>query len=390
MRYLVLFFFGIVSAMGASAFPLFVRHVIDYQFERGYQVSVVDIDRDGLLDIVALATVPSRLTWYKNPDWTAYTVSSKGDRNIDLAPMDVDGDGDQDLALASEFDLGNSSAGGSIYWLECPADPCVEQEWSMHRIDAIPTSHRVRWADLDGDGKRELLNLPIIGVDSHAPEYSVGVQFKAYTIPANPATDAWPQHVIDSSLCMAHGICVVPDVGKDVVLTASFDGVYRHASAPGLNDFTKTQMGVGNRGARPQQGSSEVGFGHRADGAAFIATLEPWHGNEVVVDEAEAGTTSPPWTRTVIDSTFKDGHALLCVDLDQDGADEIVAGHRGEPYNLFAYRRDASGTWQRIGLDLGGMSAAGLFAADINRDGRVDLVATGSATSNVVWYENRG
>ena len=44
--------------------------------------------------------------------------------------------------------------------------------------------------------------------------------------------------------------------------------------------------------------------------------------------------------------------------------------------------------WQRHVIDPGGMALAGLTAADINRDGRPDLVATGTATHNVVWYEN--
>lgn len=64
-------------------------------------------------DVVALSTTPSQLVWYRNPGWQRYTVTTQTKLNIDMAPYDVDGDGDQDLALASEFDLNNSTTGGT-------------------------------------------------------------------------------------------------------------------------------------------------------------------------------------------------------------------------------------------------------------------------------------
>lgn len=368
----------------------FVKHTIDADFENGYQVSVADIDSDGKLDMVALATTPSRLVWYRSPAWDRFDVTTKGVANIDMAPYDVDGDGDFDLALASEFSLGNSSTGGSVYWLECPEEPVTQQEWAMHRIDAVPTSHRVRWADIDGDGRPELINLPIIGVGATAPDYAIPLQFKMYTIPADPK-GAWPARVIDESLCMAHGLSVVcwDADQRDDLLTASFDGVHLHRRANGIDTWTKIQLGIGNRGDRPKQGSSEVSLGKLSSiGKRYIGTIEPWHGNEVVVYMAGA-ESNMPWPRTVIDDTFNDGHALLCTDLDNDGNDEIVAGHRGPAYSLFCYRyASTTNTWERIPIDEGGMSAAGIFAADLENDGDVDIIATGSATKNVVWYEN--
>jgi len=375
----------------SSDFPSFVKHTVDADFKNGYQVSVADIDRDGRLDIIALSTQPTQLFWYKNPDWEKHAITSATKRNIDAAPYDIDGDGDQDLALASDFDLRDSTRGGTVQWLECPADPERDEEWAARYIDAVPTSHRVRWVDIDGDGKKELLNLPIIGIGSSAPEYPVGVHFKAYTVPANPRQDRWEWELLDRTLCMAHGLCVVPWDDQEGILTASFEGVHLFQTSGDPAIGKKVKLGVGHQAARPKQGSSEVGLG-RLSGAGhrFVATIEPWHGHEVVVYTPER-TEGFPWQRTVIDNTLNDGHALACVDLDRDGDDEIAAGHRGPGFNLFIYRYDAEKkSWRRIPLDLGGMSAAGLAVADINQDERPDIVATGTATNNVVWYENRG
>jgi len=377
----------------AAGTPIpFHKHVIDNTFEKGYQVCVTDIDRDGLPDVVALSTTPSRLVWYKNPDWTRYDIVSGSERNIDVAPWDIDGDGDIDLALACEFDLGDSLHGGLVRWLECPADPAQPQAWIARDIDRVPTAHRLRWADVMGDGKADLVNLPIIGIGAAAPEYRVGVQFKMYQIPEDPRAVEWPRHVIDNTLNMAHGISIVDWDGMppSEILSASFEGIHVYQYDAGPGPFLKCRAGSGNRGARPAQGSSEAGLGRLAtEETRFIAAIEPWHGHEVVVYSPGA-TADGLWSRKVIDTSFNDGHALACADLDGDENDEIVAGHRGAGYCLYVYRYHAEERrWDRIPLDEGGMSTAGVFVADMNGDGSLDIVAIGTATNNVVWYENR-
>lgn len=367
--------------------PTFEKHVIDPEFANGYQVGATDVDRDGDLDVIALSTDPSQLVWYRNSEWTRIPISSVTRRNIDVAPQDVDGDGDADLAVASDFDLGHSTSGGTLQWLENPGAPATAQEWAVHPIDAVPTSHRVRWADIDGDGRKELINLPIIGVGAAPPDYAVGLQFRAYRVPANPATEPWASVLLDDTLAMAHGLSVAhwDKSARPDLFTASFDGVHRYQWKEGR--LVKIQLGSGNRGLRPAQGSSEVGMGRLgADGARFVATIEPWHGNEVVVyvgrDEDPL-----PWPRTVIDTSLADGHGLVCLDADGDGSDEIVAGGRGGSHELLLFRWTL-GAWQRHVIDPGGVAVAGLTVADINGDGRPDLVATGTSTHNVVWYEN--
>jgi len=122
-------------------------------------------------------------------------------------------------------------------------------------------------------------------------------------------------------------------------------------------------------------------------GTRFLATIEPWHGDQVVV-YSEAGP-GELWTRRVIDPGFHEGHALACADLDGDGNDEIVAGFRGPGTSLYVYYAvDASGlNWERQLLDAE-MAASGMAIADVNGDGRKDVVAIGSSTGNVKWYQN--
>lgn len=367
------------------------KHVIDAAFTNGYQVSVADINGDGKPDVIALSTDPSRLVWFRNPDWQRYDVTTETQRNIDVAPYDVDNDGDVDLALACEFSLSRSTEGGAVLWLEHPANAESEQEWAIHRIDAVPTAHRLRWANVLGDERLELLNLPIVGIGAKAPEYAGGVQFKAYAIPVEPKNAVWPASIVSDALEMAHGMEVVQwnDAGPMEILTASFGGVHLHEKAADTR-FSSALIGAGHDGARPARGSSEVALGMlRSKYGRYIAAIEPWHGNEVVVYDAE-DASKVPWNRWVIDDSLVDGHALACIDIDGDGNDEIAAGCRGGDRALRVYQFAAgSAEWERTIIDKGGIAAAGFYAADINQDGATDLVATGTGTNNVVWYENR-
>jgi hypothetical protein len=177
---------------------------------------------------------------------------------------------------------------------------------------------------------------------------------------------------------------------KDDLLTAGKEGVFLHRSLCDTREFVweLKNLTAGQETNRLSKGASEISQGFLNHTDPFLATIEPWHGNEVVVYYPGA-ESSEPWERHVIDTTFDDGHAITCADLNFDGNDEVIAGHRGAPYNLYVYQYEpANNSWKKLPLDMGGMSAAGLSVFDYNDDGFPDIVACGSATGNVVLYEN--
>jgi len=121
------------------------------------------------------------------------------------------------VALASGFALDDSTSGGEIWWATSPSSP--ELEWSLHAVGQIPTSHRLRWADLDGDGRQELIDAPLLGYGAQPPDYAVGAPLTWFEVPevllrghasagAGEPSD-WTAHLIDDSLTVMHGIHVL-------------------------------------------------------------------------------------------------------------------------------------------------------------------------------------
>lgn len=406
---------NLTRAQGVT--PVLRRRLLSWRIHpvakipNGYQLALADINGDGRLDIAALSSVESRLEWYENPTWKPHPVTSKTRRNISLAPLFRAGYPARGLALASDFALEDSTSGGSLWWAE--AAPSLDDEWSLRLLGRLPTSHRLRWADLEGNGRLALVDAPLLGYGAKAPDYDVGAPLTWFEVPdsllrghlsaADRQDNAWTPHLIDDSLRVVHGIQVLDwDAdGRDEILTASFEGIHLFA-ARGRGDpsarretglatdgrWAKTHLGAGEQQSRPRRGSSEIAVG-RLGRERFLASIEPWHGEQVVIYREGPGDTL--WRRQVIDESFRDGHALACADLDGDGNDEIVAGFRGPGTSLCVfYSSDASGSkWERQTLDTQ-MAASGVVIADLNGDGRLDVAAIGASTGNVNWYENLG
>jgi len=364
---------------GSSANPTFEAHTIATGLAGGYQVVVADLNRDGRPDVIALASDLTELRWYQNPEWAPHVLVTRIRDPINAAAFDVDGDGIPEIALAHGFSNVYAESAGIVSILTHDGDPA--RPWSMREIDRLPTSHRLRFADIDGTGRKVLVNSPLIGPRAAAPDYRDHVPVVMYR------PGAWKRELLTTrEEGVVHGILPTAwggDTIRESLLVAGFLGV--HALRFDGHAWTREPVVEGDPAPRPRGGSSEVAVGH-LDGERFVATIEPWHGNEVVVYRQHAGT----WVRHVVDDAIMDGHTLVAGDFDGDGRDELVAGERSGRRSVYLYRAasTASDTWSKRPLDDGGMPAAGCAVADLNGDRRPDVVCIGTATATVKWYES--
>jgi len=96
------------------------------------------------------------------------------------------------------------------------------------------------------------------------------------------------------------------------------------------------------------------------------------------------------WTKQTIDSNFPGAHDAYAADIDDDGDVDIVSA--GGVANRIVWFRNDGGdpiAWQRLPIGLSFTGARAAQAADIDRDGRLDVVAT-AFDSHVSWWRNQG
>ncbi len=389
------FLIGLCCAMplmagGENPPARFEPVLIDEHLPRAYQNALADINGDGRLDIAALGEGrESFVAWYENPTWRRRLISGTETTNhIDLAFYDIDRDGELELALLSDFNLADTDSGGQISWLKRQVN--LDAPWNVYPIGREPTAHRARWSDLEGDGRPELIVLPIMGVGAEPPRYQeAAARVLAYRVPQRPRDEAWTPRVLDQTLHIVHGLSAgdLDGNGRGDLLLAGAEGIARLELSPdGQPRLTRL-----TRGAQREEGysgSSEVTMGKLKGGRRFLAAIEPWHGNEVAVYVESAPDSLTFGERTVIDDSYVNGHAVAAGDFDRDGDDEILAGYRGEGWTiyLYDYTRDGSPTWKRWVIDRGGVAVQGISVSDLDADGRLDFVATGGATNNVMLF----
>jgi aldos-2-ulose dehydratase/isomerase family protein len=344
------------------------QHTVANDLKGGYQVVCADVNHDGKIDLIAVASGQTELVWYENPSWQRHVIASNLSHMINAAYLN-----DQ-IVLASGFANEARHSIGIVSLLTPNGDPA--QLWNVREIDRLTTSHRLRYADIDGSGKKVLIDAPLTGATSEAPEYHGHVPLVFYR------PGEWKRKTIDeTNEGVQHGLFITDwDAdGRDDILTGSFSGIdlYRLRNAK----WQRTEIAKGSPAPCPKCGTSDVTVG-RLGSERFLATIEPWHGNEVAVYRHGRGG----WARTVIDDSLAQGHTILTVDLNHDRRDEIVVGFRGNGGSVLIYHAGAHDAWSKTVLD-DAIPANACAVADLNGAGRPDLVCIGG--SLLKWYENQ-
>jgi hypothetical protein len=214
---------------------------------------------------------------------------------------------------------------GGMVWYEYPT-------WSKHVIDAEGGfSDDLQTVDLDGDGDLDIV----------VPEVRSS-EVRWYENPSprgNPAFAPWRIHVIgkysDYEFECAHDV----EVGD-------------------LNGDGKVDVIVGNQKWEPPR---------------------PVNKPEVVI---YLQNHPDSWTPAMISRTYGEGTAIA--DLNGDGRPDLVR----PGYWLEAPADPVHGTWTERTIIAGWSDRAGVTVADINRDGRVDvLLAPAESEGRISWFE---
>lgn len=365
----------VTSALSADAAgPQFRRHVIDADSTYA-ACAVVDVDRDGQLDVI------SGGWWYQGPDWKRHflreveEIRGRFDDYSNL-PLDVNADGWTDYVSANYRSK-------TIYWIEHPGRKLGP--WTTHTVARPGPSETARLVDVDGDGQFDLL-----------PN---GTKFAAWwEVVRSPQTDGrpfrWVRHELPDKLA-GHGIGF-GDIDGD----GRYDLVGPRGWAKAPKDRRRDRWQWFPEFELHRDGSIPIlVYDVDADGDSDIA----WgrgHGTGLYWMEQTSANGERTWIFHAIDTSWSQPHSLLLGDLDQDGRSELIAGKRylghdgkdlGEydPMIVCSYGfLPASRSWQRTILSIGKHVGFGLDPklADLDADGDLDIVCPGR--SGLYWLEN--
>ncbi len=373
--------------------PQFKPQTIDPRIKIGYGCAIGDVDGDGKADI--LLADQKQFAWYKNPGkagagWKKYVmVENLTSRdNVCIAARDINGDGKVEVAVGAQWNPGETNdrkKSGSVHYLKRPADPT--QKWTPIKLPHDPTVHRMHWVKA-GQNNFHLLVLPLHGVGNRGgagKSVRIGVH-----IPPKTAGGKWGHSQIDTGMHATHNFDVMviptPD-GKaaEGVLVAGKEGL-RGALF---------ENGGWQKGLRPNKmftdASGEVRAGSLdPSGRMYVAAIQPMHGSNVVVYHGRNEAR-----KVVLDSSYRHGHALQCRDFLGLGRPQVVAGWRFPNSDkrvgirMYVPTNRKASKWKTIIIDDNNMACEDLQSADLDGDGRRDLIAAGRATNNLVIYWNK-
>ena len=352
---------------------------LDSTLEIGYGLAIGDVDGDGKPDI--LLADKKEFVWYRNGDWKRFVmIRNLTERdNVCIAAKDINGDGQVEVAVGAQWNPGETTdlgASGSVHYLVRPLDP--REEWRAIKLPHVPTIHRMQWAQTS-DKAYQLIVLPLHG-EGNKVGRGKGVKVLAFPVPIDLESN-WEFLVLDSAMHLTHNFEVENLRPADKLYVGGKEGI-QSISHSGEN-WSK------GRHYLEDHSFGEIRLGLGPDNNKFIAGVEPMHGNLLSVN----WLMGAGFIRQVLCDDLVQGHALATGDLLGQGQDQIVVGWRNPNENgkvgIRMYYLQADGSWGMKWIDDNTMACEDLKLADLNGDGKLDLVACGRATQNLKIYWNK-
>lgn len=383
---------------GTTPAPFFEKLALEAESDDGYWMSAVDINGNGKLDLITSGLAVGKVVWYENPTWEKHLIA-EFPSPVAIDHGDIAGNGRNDLVISHDFGGCAFNCGpndGKITWLENPGTFEDDKAWNKHFIADLVATHRVKLGHFTQTDKLELFGIPVVGCQPYGEGVLEPIKLTLYEQPADVFNDTWPSRTLDNeNFSLVHDALRGQFVGGSAgdlesLLVSSKEGVnwFSFDSSSGqwqsfhITDGDQTYAADGFTGC----GNAVPGrIGD--DPYAYIATIDPFHGNLVTVLTRKSGKTLTDqlWDRTPLD-TFgsfdpkhqSTGHHIVTADFDNDGDDEFLVALRGPMphqgvyyYKIIDIEQGLIERWR-----ISTVSASMIAVGDFDGDGILDFATT--------------
>lgn len=333
-------------------------------------VFLADLDGDGDLDILFAAEEDQQIAWYKNLDGAGHfgalqTISAGTDWVVSVSATDLDGDGDLDV-LASSFEE------DKIIWFRNLNGTGNFGSQLVITSEAKNTKFS-RTADFDQDGDMDIV----------ASASEVILFFK------NGGGSFGTPDTIAANLDGAdevHPADIDGDGDLDVVFSARGDW---------LVGWIENEDGNGNFGVvHTITGTAQ------AVSSCFPADLDG-DGDMDVIASTSTGT-KVGWyenldglgnfgSENIINTAVRGESVIYATDLDGDNDMDIISASNQDRKVAWYRNEDGLGNFgiQQF-MAVQAISIRGMYAADLDNDGDLDVLSASSSDNKIAWYENLG
>ncbi|NBX33913.1 VCBS repeat-containing protein, partial [bacterium] len=330
------------------------------------------VDGDGKPDI--LLADQHTVQWYRNPTWQKHVIAENLTKldHVCIAAQVIDGK--CEVAVGAGWNPSDTVNSGAVFYLKAPADPT--KKWEAIELPHEPTVHRMQWVQVDAK-RWDLVVQPLHG-RANKNSAGVGAKMIAYEKPVDPK-QPWKLTVVNDVGHVTHNLQPTRwGTGPaQQILSGSKEGIW----------FNTFEAGAWTKTALTDVPTGELRDGKLANGQRFLATVEPFHGTASAVYTRDAGGL---WLRHQVLDGFKEGHAVAVADFLGTGSDQFVVGWRGaDPGIRLLTPLDADGkTWRTSTLTTKEIAVEDFKAADLDGDGKPDLIVAGRQTKNLVILWN--